>query len=252
MRWPRVAGYPAQGPVETPARRRAFRKSHARSSFGTPKPPRGPLVVAAKTVVTTSPSAVDHRPARVAGAHRAAQGRDRAAHRPAPVGVLGDDLARLPEPAGAHVERPVDREAEDRRRRPRLRVVGQRQRRRAQPGHAQHRDVVARVERDGAAPRSARPRPRSSTRVSLLPGHHVRVGHHQPGARPPSRSPRSPARRRCRGSSPRWPRAARTPSVAGDRGRRRRHARLRAVDPRERVEPGERVDQPAGRRQDAR
>ena len=83
--------------------------------------------------------AVDHRAAGVARAHGAAQRGDRAPHRAAAVGVLGDDLARLAEPPGAHVVRPVEREAEDRGRGARTRVAARaraparRARRRAGP-----------------------------------------------------------------------------------------------------------------------
>src|SRR3954454_18428685 len=57
MKGVRVASYPAHGPVETPFEDRAFSSCARTIAFGTPKPPRGPEVVAAKTVVTTWPSA---------------------------------------------------------------------------------------------------------------------------------------------------------------------------------------------------
>src|SRR4051812_35103931 len=60
--------------------------------------------------------AVDHRTARVAGAHPAAQRRDLAVHRAAPVGVLGPHDLGPPEAAGLDVEGPVLREPHDRRR----------------------------------------------------------------------------------------------------------------------------------------
>src|SRR5262245_42469914 len=52
----RVA-HPAHGPVETPLLRSARCRASDAIALGTPKPPRGPEVVAANTVVTTLPSA---------------------------------------------------------------------------------------------------------------------------------------------------------------------------------------------------
>ena len=46
-----------QGPVETPFDVCERSKASRAIALGTPKPPRGPEVVAAKTVVTTWPSA---------------------------------------------------------------------------------------------------------------------------------------------------------------------------------------------------
>src|SRR4051794_41569518 len=46
---------PVQGPVEAPEDVRARSSAARTSAFGTPKPPRGPEVVAANTVVTTRP-----------------------------------------------------------------------------------------------------------------------------------------------------------------------------------------------------
>ena len=51
-----VALSPVHGPVETPSDARARSKAARTIALGTPKPPRGPEVVAAKTVVTTWPS----------------------------------------------------------------------------------------------------------------------------------------------------------------------------------------------------
>ena len=80
-------------------------------------------------------------------ADNAAQSRDPAAHRAAAVGVVGEDVARLADPARRRGEGAVLRVAEDRHRLALFRV-DERQRPRAETRDPQHGDVVARVEGD--------------------------------------------------------------------------------------------------------
>ena len=115
-------------------------------------------------------------PPELPGRTRAAQRRDRAAHRAAAVGVLGERPSRVAPSARRRARRtgPL-------RGKPRIAagvpgrgVGGERQRRRAEPGDAQHRDVVrgsnaiaVRVERRpvaAAAARACRPGPRRRAR----------------------------------------------------------------------------------------
>ena len=127
-------------------------------------------------------------------------------------------------------------------------LAGHLERRRLEPVDAQHGEVVARVEGDrlggaGPAPRRAR-----STRVSSWPGDHVGVGHHDARRGHPAGALDADA---ARGAEDLDHAVARRGHlrVARDRRPRRRHARLGSVDPRERVERAQRVEQRAGRRQ---
>ena len=90
---------------------------------------------------------VDRRSAGVAVPDDAAQSRDRAADRAAAVGVVGEDDARLADPAGRRRERAVLRVAEDRDRLA-LDRIDEPERRRTEAVDPQHGDVVPRVEGD--------------------------------------------------------------------------------------------------------
>ena len=82
--------------------------------------------------------------------------------------------------------------------------------------------------------------PQQHPRV-LLPRDDVRVGDDEPVAGHPARALDAQPARVAEDLHHASPRPRRTPAVARDRRRRRRHARLRAVDARERVEPRERA-----------
>ena len=142
---------------------------------------------------------------------------------------------------------PFSREAEDRGRdcpapARRRAAAGARQ-----PGHPQHRDVVARVERDRGR---VEPRPGAAQQHLgvVLARHHVRVGDDDAVARHPARAlDAEPARRpedlhHAGRGRPHL-------RVAADALRGRRHVRLRPVDLRERVEARQRVEQRPRRRQ---
>ena len=97
---------------------------------------------------------------------------------------------------------------------------------------------------------SAGPTPADLDRGVALAGHHVGVGHDQPGRAPPSRCPRPPARRRCRTRARRCARGRRAPpGCAEDPPGRRRHVGGRAAHRRQRIEPRQRVEDRARRRQ---
>ena len=82
-----------------------------------------------------------------------------------------------------------------------------------------------------------------------LAGDDVGVGHHQVRAPRPSRCPRSPGRRPSPAPAPRCAGAALTPGAREDSARRRRHVGRRPADRGQRVEPGQRVEDRPGRRQ---
>ena len=162
-------------------------------------------------------------PPELPGPHGAAQRDDRAPHRAAAVGVLGHDLARLPEPPRAHVVRPVEREPEDRRRRAGARVARDVERRRVEAGDAQDGDVVARVEGDRLRVEARIGAARQHARV-VLPGHHVRVGHDDAVGGDPARALDADA---ARGAEDLHHAAPRLRRPAG-RARSRRAARARS------------------------
>ena len=193
--------------------------------------------------------AVDERATGVARPDPAAEGRHRALDRAAAERVRRHDGPRVPEPAGADGVGPVEREAEDRRRRagaagrPRSAGAARRARRRAgSPGRRAGRKAMTR------ASRSRRLTPELHDRV-VLPGHDVRVGDHRP-------RPRDPAR-------PLHAQPARGPEhahdgvagiadlrVARDRRARRRDVGRRPLERREGVEARERVEQRSRRGQE--
>ena len=181
-------------------------------------------------------------------AHEAAQRRDRALHRPAPVGVLGDHGRGLPEPRRLHVVGAVLGEAEDGGRGARLRVDVERQRRRpADPGHAQDREVVLRVEPDGLGV-ERRPLAAELDRRVVLARDHVRVRHDDAAAGDPAAPLDAEAAggaQHAHHAPPGRPHVG----VAGDLRVRRRHVRGGAADRRERVEARERLQDRPRRRQ---
>ena len=115
---------------------------------------------------------------------RPAQRRHAPAHRPVAVGIAAQHRARLAQPAGDRPVGAVLRIAEDRDRRadraPRALVEG----RRAEPRHAQHGNVVVRVEDD-----RRRVHPVAAVRLHrgvVLTGHDVRVRDDDSGPRHPA------------------------------------------------------------------
>ena len=131
---------------------------------------------------------VDHRAAGVAGAHGGPERRDLAPHRTLPVGVLGEHRARRGQPRGANVVGPVEREAEDRRLAPgpppsasgSARTPCRLATRRIATSFFGSKKTGRGVE-PGAVPAQL------DGRV-VLPGDHVRVGHHEPVAGHPARA----------------------------------------------------------------
>ena len=92
-------------------------------------------------------------------------------------------------------------------------------------------------------------RPPHLHRRVVLAGDHVRVGDDHFGPAPPSPSPRSASPQAVPSTRTTLREAARTPGVARDPRRRRRHIRRRAGDRRQRVQARERVEDRPGRRQ---
>ena len=111
----------------------------------------------------------------------------------------------------------------------------------ASAGHAQQREVVARVEPDRLGVELAALAARAATVVSSWPGDDVRVGHDDPVAGDPAAAPGRRARRRCRAPSRRCAPAARTSGSRAIARVGRRDVRRRARDLRERVEARERA-----------
>ena len=132
------------------------------------------------------PVLVDHRPAGVAGAHRAAQRRDRAPHRPLAVGVLRDHLARAAR-SGPRARRRA-RCRGSRGSPPRCRTSACRPasaRPRPDPGtRSTARSFVGRTTTASAS--SPGWRPRSSTRVSFCPATTCALVTTSPGAGDPA------------------------------------------------------------------
>ena len=140
----------------------------------------------------------------------------------------------------------VQREAEDRRRRTGLGIALELERRRVEPRDAQHGEVVARVERDRLRFQPGLPALGQHARV-VLAGDDVGVGDHDAGLGHPARALDADAARRAEDLDHARACGAHL-AVGGDPRLRRRHARRRAVDPRERVERAQRVEQRPGRR----
>ena len=163
-----------------PGRARARRSRWRRHSRRAASPP----TVPAKTVVRTVPPRVDERAAGVARAHEPAQRREQSRHRPAAVGVVGEHVCVRPMRPGCASNGPVLRVAEDRAGAAGRRVRDSRRRAgRPRPGTLQHGDVVGRDRRRARRAGRLGERPRTCTVVSLLAGHHVRVGDdHDPGS----------------------------------------------------------------------
>ena len=167
------------------------------------------------------------------------EARDRPVDRALAVGVVGQHMPGLADPAGLDVQRPVQRVADDP-----DQAIGLRldhgQRPGTEPGDAQHGDVVLRVEADRLGG-EALVGDRVDHRRAALARDDVRGGDDQRRAPRPSRCRRSRARTRCRGRARRSPpRRARLRSRAigwwarlGSTGRRStgtdRHARARSA-----------------------
>ena len=193
------------------------------------------------------PLAVHHRPPGVAGAHQPAQRREQARHRPLAVGVLGEHLLGRPDAPRLHVERPVFGIPEDRPGGAGGGVGGEAQRGQVEAGHAQHREVVGRVERDRLRRQPGRAAFDLDRGVALA-GDHVRVGEHLFGPRHPPRAlDRQPA-----GGAQHAHHAARGRQhrgVVGDLGRGRGERRQWAGQRGDRVQARERVEDRARGRQ---
>ena len=197
-----------------------------------------------------APAAVHHRPAGVAGAHHPAQRGQPPLHRPAAVGVGGHAscASRRARPARTSYG-PVaagSRGSPPRRPAPARRRAAAR--RACRPAHPQHRDVVARVERDrrrrraAARCRAAAPCVSSwpATTCALVTTTPSRATQPEPSTPSPHAVPRI------------FTTLAAAACTCGSRAIPSRGGatlRLRPVDLRERVEARQRVQQRARRRQ---
>ena len=178
--------------------------------------------------------AVHHRAARVAVPHQPAQRGDRALHRPAPVGVLGDHGRGLAEPRGPHVVRPVLGEAEHGGRGARLarpRCSGSARRARRGRARAGSRGRCCGSYQTASAS-SGRPLAAELDRRVVLARDHVRVRHDDPGAGHPAAPLHAEA---AGGAEHLAPRSARPPAR---RGRARSSRSAAARSPRARGSPG--------------
>ena len=188
---------------------------------------------------------VDGRAAGVTVFDLPAQARDPARDGAASVRVVSADPGGLADAARLCGERPVAGIAEERDRGPRFRAH-EPKRVRLETGHAQHRDVVPRVERDRLGVERKATGSFDSGRV--LPGDDVRGGHDEAASGDPAGARDSEPAGVSKHPYDAWRRLADTGPVQ-DCGVRRRADGERAFDREQRVDPRERMEDGRRRQQ---
>ena len=206
--------------------------------------PVGEPIRAAKIVVRTTPCASTAGPPELPWRTTPRECGDQAIDRPVPVRVAREHRRRRADPARCRGQRPVVGVAEDRDGRPGRRVSRTAAALPVAPTHAQHRDVVVRIEADDDAvvrPRAGDGDGRVALACDDMRGRDDEVPPREPAAAldaDPARDADDLDDRRL---------GLLHPGLAHDRGARGRRRRGRPGDRRERIDAREQVQQ-AGRR----